>query len=306
MSAEILATFYQVGHANLIAQSMDSNQVDVLVLTPNQYMSILHDRVKQNPRLEGSLRSMLANSQLGKYWAGTFNPNLSEPWVGPVALGANDAIAISKTLQAIGMAGITSYVKTTASGTYIIIKGYSAKRSGALTGTRYLATNPVVMKLGLGVQSLKGIAKGGFILGLVVSSGIEVTDFIFNDQKTMFDLVGGIGVEAVKCGLGSLVAYSLASAVGAMTAIAVAPLVVMAIAVLVAGVALNALDNHYSIKSRVVAALKATPENIEVGLYKIAAEANDWLDSPKKKVNEVGRAIDQGLRNWLCPICRRY
>ncbi|GKT21435.1 hypothetical protein [Acidovorax sp. SUPP3334] len=312
MSAELAATFFNVGYGQTLAQSMDKNQVDVLVLTQGQYMSILQDKARNSAALEFSLRKMLSQSTFGQYWQKEFSPNAGEPWVGPVAQGANDALAITKTLNAIGIAGIGSYIKTTAAGTYIIIKGYSARRSSALQGTRYLATHPKMLQLGLGMKSLQGIAKGGFMLGVVVSTGIELMDFMFNDEKTMYDLVGGIGVEAVKGGLGALVAYGLGAFFGGMvTTVAVLPLVFMAVVAVGAGIGLNVLDRDYKIKSNVIAALKTLPENTAQGLYYIDTKVQSWQDElrnviEQKKV-EMGRAIDTGVKDWLCRIsCRRY
>ncbi|MDA8447840.1 hypothetical protein [Paracidovorax valerianellae] len=312
MSAELAATFFNIGYGQTLAQSMDKNQVDVLVLTQGQYMSILQDKAKGNSALEFNLRKMLSSSTFGQYWQKTFNPNASEPWVGPVAQGANDALAITKTLNAIGMAGIGTYIKTTATGTYIIIKGYSAKRSSALQGTRYLATNPKMLQLGLGMKSLQGIAKGGFMLGVVVSTGLEVMDFMFNDEKTMYDLVGGIGVEAVKGGLAGLMAYGAAAGVAAtITTVAVFPLGAMAAVAVIGGTALNFVDNHYKIKGKVIAALQMLPEQVNQGLYYVNTEAQSWQDSLRDSIQQkkvdMGRAIDQGVKDWLCRIaCVRY
>ncbi|MDA8455805.1 hypothetical protein M4R22_13610 [Acidovorax sp. GBBC 3334] len=308
MTAELAATFFTMGYAQSVAQSMEQNRVDVLVLTQGQYLGILQDKARNNPALEFTLRKMLAQSTFGQYWQKSFSPNAGEPWVGPAAQGANDAIAITRTLNAIGMAGITSYVKTTATGTYIIIKGYSAQRSGALQGTRYLATHPKMLQLGLGMKSLQGIAKGGFMLGVVVSTGIEVMDFMFNNEKTMYDLVGGIGVEAVKGGLGGLVAYAAAAGVAGVTAVAVLPLVVMAVVAASGGVALNMLDNHYGIKQKVISALKMLPEKTEQGMYYIDTKSQAWQDDLQSaiahKTMELKHSIDRGAKNWLCRITR--
>ncbi|GKS74691.1 hypothetical protein AVME950_07365 [Acidovorax sp. SUPP950] len=313
MSAELAATFFNVGYGQTLAQSMDRNQVDVLVLTQGQYLSILQDKARRNAALEFNLRKMLSQSTFGQYWQKEFSPNASEPWVGPVAQGANDVLAITKTLNAIGMAGIGTYIKTTATGTYIIIKGYSAKRSSALQGTRYLATHPKMLQLGLGMKSLQGIAKGGFMLGVVVSTGIEVMDFMFNDEKTMYDLVGGIGVEAVKGGLGALVAYGFAAYVtgAAVTTVAILPLGLMAAVAFAMGLALNVADSTYGIKGKVIAALKMLPEETAQGIYYIDTKAQSWQDdlrnTAEKKKIDTGRAIDKGLRDWLCRInCIRY
>lgn len=308
MSAELAATFFNMGYAQSVAQSMEQNRVDVLVLTQGQYMGILQDKARNNPALEFNLRKILASSTFGQYWQHTFSPNASEPWVGPAAQGANDAITITRTLNAIGMSGITSYVKTTATGTYIIIKGYSARRSAALQGTRYLATHPKMIQLGLGMKSLQGIAKGGFMLGVVVSSGIELMDFMFNNEKTMYDLVGGIGVEAVKGGLGGLVAYAAAAGVAAATTVAVLPLVVMALVAVSGGVVLNMADNHYGIKQKVIGTLKMLPEKIEQGVYTIDTKSQAWQDdlqnAIERKTRDVTHSIGSGAKDWLCRVSR--
>ncbi|MFD1841367.1 hypothetical protein [Paracidovorax cattleyae] len=153
--------------------------------------------------------------------------------------------------------------------------------------------------------SLKGIAIGGFILGVTVSTGIEIIDFVFNSEKTMYDLVGGIGVEAVKGGLGGLVAYAFGLYAGSLTAIAVAPLIVMALAAFGAGVILNYADEKYQIKNKVVAALKNLPTNISEGLYKIDEKSESWLDGLRRGVKNTERKTNQEMINWLCPICRR-
>jgi hypothetical protein len=115
-----------------------------------------------------------------------------------------------------------------------------------------------MIQTGLGMQGLRGVAKGSFVLGVVVEGSVEVLDYIFKDEKTMYDLVGGIGVEAVKAGLATAVGYGLtaigiavAGVFGVTTVVAVAPLVAMVVIGIVA-VGLNVADNHFKIKESVV------------------------------------------------------
>jgi len=272
-------------------------------------MSILQDKAKNDPRLEYTLRKILGNSAFGQYWNTTFSPNASEPWVGPVAQLPNDAFLITKTFHALGIAGLSTKIKHTGGKTYIILKGYAGFRGSALQGTRFLATNPQMIQLGLGMKGMGNVAKGGFILGVVVSTGIEVANFMFNDEKTMYDLVGGIGVEAVKAGLATMVAYAVGVVAG-LSMIAVAPIIGMVAIALVVSVALNKVDDHYKIKQRVIDAMKAVPDQTAQGIYVINTEAESWLARVKASVEakqkEVGSAVNQGLRDWLCPVCRRY
>ncbi len=145
-----------------------------------------------------------------------------------------------------------------------------------------------MLQMGLGMQSLRGLAKGGFVLGIVIEGGVEVLDYIFKDEKTMYDLVGGIGVEAVKAGLATAVGYgvaaggvALAGAFGVTTVVAVLPLVVMVVVVVGVAIALNTADNHYKIKESVVAALKQLPEHAESGMYR------------------AGTAFDSAFKDWI-------
>jgi hypothetical protein len=107
-----------------------------------------------------------------------------------------------------------------------------------------------MVQMGLGIRGLQNVAKGGFLLSLVVGTGIETLDFIFNDEKTIHDLVAGIGVEAVKAGPGTLAGIVAATITAGMTTVAVMPLFAMAVAVLITGFALNQADTYWRVKSR--------------------------------------------------------
>ena len=178
------------------------------------------------------------------------------------ANGSGDGMLISKTLLALGFAGFGSSVSVNSAGNPIIIlKGYLGLRDAFLRGTTFLATNPKMIQMGLGMRGISNVAKGGFMLGLVVSVGIESIDFILNDEKTMYDLVGAIGVEAVKGGLAVAAGMLFAAAAG-ITTVAVLPLMLLAVVTFAAGVALNRLDSHFQIKEAVIAALKELPETV--------------------------------------------
>src|SRR5258708_33759114 len=116
--------------------------------------------------------------------------------------------------------------------------------------------------MGLGMRGLQGVARGGFILSLVVGIRVETLDFIFNDEKPMHDLVGGIGVEAVKAGLATMVGISIGGAFAASaTTLAILPLTFMALAVFVSGIVLNETDKFFEIKRNVIRDRKSTRLN---------------------------------------------
>lgn len=268
MPASIAATFYQIGYADMLARQMEQKQIDAIVLTPQEYADILSDKARNNPRLAATLHAMLAHSALGQYWTDTASPNAGKPWVAPASLMVSDAYLITKTLIALGLAGARSYIKTTATGTYIIITGYAGLRRQLLQGTRFLAANPRMVQMGLGIRGLQNVAKGGFLLSLVVGTGIETLDFIFNDEKTMHDLVGGIGVEAVKAGLATIIAISAGALTASVTTLVIFPLGAMALAIFATGALLNYTDQRWKIKQNVITALKSVNNEKAPGIYK--------------------------------------
>ncbi|MFG0786775.1 hypothetical protein [Delftia tsuruhatensis] len=269
MPASIAATFYQIGYADMLARQMEQKQIDAIVLTPQEYADILSDKARNNPRLAATLHAMLAHSALGRYWTHTASPNAGKPWVAPASLMVSDAYLITKTLIALGLAGARSYIKTTATGTYIIITGYAGLRRQLLQGTRFLAANPRMVQMGQGIRGLQNVAKGGFLLSLVVGTGIETLDFIFNDEKTMHDLAGGIGVEAVKAGLATMIAISAGALTASVTTLVIFPLGAMALAIFATGALLNYTDQRWKIKQNVITALKSANNEKAPGIYKL-------------------------------------
>jgi uncharacterized protein with FMN-binding domain len=125
----------------------------------------------------------------------------------------------------------------------------------------------------------------------VVSAGIEILDFLFNDQKTLTQLVGSIGYEAVKSGVVAGLAYGLGAAVGVATSFAVLPIGILVVAGLVIGVGLNSLDNHYQIKQQVLNTLDSLSSDIEQGVYQLNQQGQLALEQIKaewkRKVKEL-------------------
>ena len=275
-----------------LAQSMAQNEITVLVMTPAEFLSVLQDRAKQNPAIDPTIRAALANTSFGKYWKTELGPNVNQAAVLPLGQMGADLANLGKTINALGVMGAEVYAK----GSYLIFKGPPALRN-VLTGTRYLKTNPQIVQLGLGIKGAGHVAKGGFVLGLVVSSGVEITDFIFNDEKTMYDLVGGIGVEAVKAGLGALIGYGAGAIAGAFVGLAVAPLGAMLAFAFIAGWGLNELDNTYDIKKKVAAALKAAPDGLTNGYYQVKESGLIILNAMAGRV-AAGTNDSATLQRW--------
>jgi len=219
----------------------------------------------------------------------------------PTGQFAADAYNFGKTMTALGVVGTQVYRKVYNGKTYLIFKGRPGMRN-VLQGTRYLASNPRIVQMGLGMQGLKHVARGGFVLGMVVSSSIEVADFFFNDEKTMYDLVGGIGVEAVKAGLATLAGLAFGAAAAIVIPVAIVPLAVAAAFAFGAGILLNDLGDTYRVKERVSAALKHAAGNLDSGYYRIQEHALKMLESLSRSRCE---ASDVASRNAVRLFFRR-
>ena len=138
-----------------------------------------------------------------------------------------------------------------------------------------------MIQMGLGMRGATSVAKGSFMLGLIVSVGIESIDFILDDEKTMYDLVGAIGVEAVKGGLAVAVGLLAAKGIAMAVGVAILPLITVAIIVGGVGIYLNWLDNTYNIKAAVIAALKETSANVN------------------SRANVAARQFDIEFKTWI-------
>jgi hypothetical protein len=124
----------------------------------------------------------------------------------------------------------------------------------------------------------------------------------------MHDLVGGIGVEAVKAGLGTLAGIAAATITTGMTTVAVMPLFAMAVAVLITSFALNQADTYWRVKENVVNAMKALPERTATGLYQINTQSIAWkkIQRNENKHEKEDFYCDPSMdaKNLLCSISR--
>jgi hypothetical protein len=225
--------------------------------------------------------------------------------------------ALARTLQALGYskAGLQAYVSTIKGKQYIVLKGYAGLRD-ILSGTKYLASNPKIVQLGLGAKGVANVAKGGLVLGVVVTTGIEFIDWMVNDQKTFAEMLGNIGYDAVKSGVVAGLSYGVAALVGAKVAFAVAPLIVFVVIVLAVGVSVNLLDNHYKVKDKVFDCFKALPNNLPPGVYSAPGDTINALQNIQKVVSdkvhisspisddmmkEIYRFLDTSMRQMMRP-----
>lgn len=115
--------------------------------------------------------------------------------IGGAVKGTYDAFDTAKKL---GGLGVTAYVKTHNGVDYLILKGYKQHMKTLLAGNRFKASNPQVVKLGLGaLDSVKGMARYVKVtapMEVLVGSAINVLQYVLNDEYTLNKL----GVDEAK------------------------------------------------------------------------------------------------------------
>ena len=283
--------------AEQVGTMMEKSQHEAIVMTRSEFVEYLQDKAGERREVLEAVKTYIHQSSLRAFWTDTLGKNVSEPAVVPAGQLGADAYIISKVLYLVGLKA-----RYRIEGPYIILMGRPGLRR-ALNTPRYLASNPKVIQMGFGLKGLQNTARGGFILSFVISAGIETLDCIFN-ERTMVDLVGGIGVEAVKCGIAAFAGYVAGAAVLSITGVAALPLIGMAVVSFFAAEKLNELDNRYNIKKQVITALKTLPDNLEKGLYIVrSAIETDWKVELEREIRQFEdwliRAAEQQVEAFL-------
>lgn len=200
----------------------------------------------------------------------------SSNYVSPV----KDSLTAAKIIQELGVRSNKVVIKTYAQKQYVIFKGYSGQRN-ILKGTKYLATNPKVVRMAVGPKGVMKSVKGGFILTAVLSVGIEVFDYFIRDTATLSHLLGTVTGDLIKIGLSTIAAAAAGLAVGAsvvLGSVAAAPLIA-AIAVGVAtGYVLDKIDKKFGATKALIEGYKRMGMN----LVSIKAEFNQGMRQIEK------------------------
>ncbi|WP_225775432.1 hypothetical protein [Pseudomonas sp. Marseille-Q5115] len=179
----------------------------------------------------------------------------------PSALGVYDLYNFAKFYRDIGGFGTKVKISTHNGRQYLVLTGHAGLRN-KLKGTRYGIRNPQLVEMGIGKYGIRGTSISGFKLSCYVAVGIEVLEWVFNDEAVMSDLFAGIGVELVKAGIASAVGYAVAVIVAAWVGTVLLPVAAGAFIVFAVGYSLNTLDTDYGVKKSVKAGLRYGVENL--------------------------------------------
>ncbi|WP_244858281.1 hypothetical protein [Pseudomonas sp. PP3] len=151
-------------------------------------------------------------------------------WGVPAALGAYDAYNVGRLLSDIGGIGTKIRVLIKNGKRYVVLTGYPGLRN-RLKGTRYGIRNAQLVEVGIGKYGIRGSSVKGFKLTCYVAVGIELLEWVFNDEAVLSDLFAGVGVELIKAGIATAIGYAAAMAAGALFTAAAFPVAVGAVVV---------------------------------------------------------------------------
>ena len=185
--------------------------------------------------------------------------NIKDIWDGKNTLGnlttyLNEADQLKFNLKGLGIKAVACKYGAE---TYIKITGYPRVRR-ILNGTRYKATNPQLLELGIGWRGAAHTVVKGIKFCVYFSLAFRAIELIFKKEYTLVDFFGDVIMDTAKMLVSAVVA-----GVSAGLLIAVLPVVVTMILAIAIGIAtnigLNVLDNQYqwstSLKSKILEAL---------------------------------------------------
>jgi len=171
--------------------------------------------------------------------------------IGGAMKGTYDAFDTAKKL---GGLGVTAYVKTHNGVDYLILKGYKQHMKTLLAGNRFKASNPQVVKLGLGaLDSVKGMARYVKVttpVEVLVGSAINVLQYVLNDEYTLKQL----GIDEAKLLVGVLSSTALAGGILGVLAVASIPVTLLAGTIIIVGssFAVWAIDKTTDFQNKIV------------------------------------------------------
>lgn len=150
---------------------------------------------------------------------------------------------------------------------YIVFKGNQRLRK-IITGTRYLANNPKIMKLGIGGDAMKATLKSGVMVSVIFSASLNSIKWLFEEDFRWTDWFGHLSVDITKIIVASVAGYLAASALGgaimatASTAPVIIPISVGLFVCVYVGYKLTQLDAEYRITTRVIEAMELYEKKI--------------------------------------------
>ncbi|MBD1229487.1 hypothetical protein [Xenorhabdus griffiniae] len=204
-------------------------------------------------------------------------------WTDPISTYAgniHDSLDFYGIIREFGRLGVTATEYVGEHGKrYIKISGHAGLRR-IITGTRYGASNPKMLSMGIGQQGLNSNIVKGVKFCIIFSVMYRTIELIFKDEYTLAEFIGNITADMAKVAITAAVTWAAGTMLGAMAVVG-GSIIVSAGIVLLVGVAvtigLDYIDKKYKISEKIIEVIKSqierNPRSPEVDLQKIF---NTW------------------------------
>ncbi|MEH8265061.1 PAAR domain-containing protein [Aeromonas veronii] len=128
-----------------------------------------------------------------------------------------EGVALAKGL---GGLGVQAYTKNIKGVDYVIIKGYKKHLKTLVAGNIWKASNPNVIRLGLGTHGTRSVIKMGVVVDVTFAIASNAVDTIVRDDADFRDFIGNASSDIIKAlivtGIMLIAAPRIASAVPAI------------------------------------------------------------------------------------------
>lgn len=206
-----------------------------------------------------------------------------------------DSVALSRLFWDLGgfPKGVIAqaYEKVVNGQRYIILKGFPGLRQ-KLSGTRYLASNPKVVRMGLGQLGANQAIKSGGVITIVAMAAFRFVDYFLTDEQTLAHLVGNLATDVVKIGITMAASWAGATVVASLTTLAIGPLAAVVLVGALVGYLTGRLDENYGLTKVLVDVLDVQFSKIERGVKSWKQFFEDLPETAEQVVVEV---IDYAL-----------
>jgi len=219
-----------------------------------------------------------------------------------------DATMGAKLLVDFGLTGKYS-IKTVNGVDYIIFKGRAGLRT-FFQGTRYRADNPKVRTLNLGFKNLMATVGKTTILAVIIYVSIDVATYILEDDETLSEMLGHLGVDigvAAASGLiGSVVLSALGGIVGTFLSVALSPVLVVVAGLaagIIAAVVLNEAATAYDWRQKLTDVLEVHCQALERRLVAVREIIRDATVSLRNGIERHERLWGQTWSDFFYQWC---
>ncbi len=255
---------------------------------------------------------VLSLDELKRLWIGEIkNNNISlaeaeklwESWRGipqfaaQYAAVADDMGLAARLVKDLGhIGGRVRYVQYSGR-VHVIFKGYAGLRK-VLNGTRYLASNPKVVQMGVGRAGAVRAIRGGAALTVVLVSAFRVFDYLMSDNQTLTYLLGSLAMDFIKVGISAAAAVAAVGVASttAVAAFAVGPLLVAIVVGALIGFVLDMVDDRFAISAQLIDAIDRVAQRAEQSLRSHVDRVQDRI---AKLAEDLAEAVIQSV---LCEI----